>query len=59
MTIEQPLEELSKRSDKKEVVNTKSTIPSLSPINKAHKEARRIARSWSEKQTHKEEQQET
>ena len=59
MTIEQPLEELSKRSDKKEVVNTKSTRPSLSPINKAHKEAHRIARSWSEKQTHKEEQQET
>jgi hypothetical protein len=53
-TIEQLLEELSKRNDKKKVVTSKSTRPSLSPINKAPKEARRITRSWSEKQTHQE-----
>jgi hypothetical protein len=43
--IEQSLEELSKKNNKKKVVKSKSTRPSLSPINKAHKEARRIARS--------------
>ena len=51
-TIEQSLEELIENNDKKKVVTSKSTRPSLSPINKAHKEARRIARSWSEKRTH-------
>ena len=53
-TIQQSLEELSEKDSRKKVETTKAKSP-RSSINKAHKEARRIARSWSEKQTHQKE----
>jgi hypothetical protein len=49
-TIEQSLEELSEKDSRKKVETTKAKSPKSS-INKAHKEARRFARSWSEKRT--------
>ena len=54
MTIQQSLEELSEKDSRKKVETTKAKSP-RSSINKAHKEARRFARSWSEKRTHKKE----
>jgi hypothetical protein len=57
-TIQQSLEELSEKTSKKKVKTTKAktTKSPQSSINKAHKEARRIARSWSEKRTHQKEE---
>ena len=56
-TIQQSLEELSEKDSRKKVETTKAkmTKSPKSSINKAHKEARRIARSWSEKRTHQKE----
>jgi uncharacterized protein (DUF3084 family) len=47
-TIQQSLEELREKSEKKNVDTTKAKT-TKSSINKAHKEARRFAHSWSEK----------
>jgi HAMP domain-containing protein len=54
-TIQQSLEELSEKDSRKKVETTKAKSP-RSSINKAHKEARRFARSWSEKRTHQKEE---